>query len=558
MARSLLVPVLCAACMPPWPEFPDVPVCDTLDTDPVCPDIFGGSSSSVTGGSSSGPGIMTTTYDTHGPGETHGPDDTPPPDDTDAGFSAALSLSITNVVEVGPVEITLAVSGAAKSVDLYDNDRPILVDAPPLAALHTLAVTSEQAPGDGPHEILAIVHAEDGRTAFASAELLIDVPASGTQAWQHRDDAVISTYTAAAPYKAQLAVAGHALTLGDSPCLVVATLDGVTGLPTGATHVFEEIAPSSAGPALLVGPDDTVYVAATVPSGATTRPELRALREIDAFGPPSWKWLPQIGAEHEEVTALAICDDRLVAVGSLRTQLNPPRHDLRVRWLSLESGAEIAAATFAAPKDEDPVNDLNERAYGVACVDGDTVVVGTREIWPGMKNFVHVRTVVLRYDAPGASPSFWTSPGDVLAEDAALAITPTKKGGFAVTGWARELGGSVRQVLTRRFAAKGIHLWARIEVTPGSDATGHALAEDREGKLIVAAGRERPGTDLDAWIFATTGPLEPRTWEVLRNGPSNGPDEALGLALDEWGYAFPVGVEMQELESHAFALRLYP
>lgn len=238
--------------------------------------------------------------------------------------------------------------------------------------------------------------------------------------------------------------------------------------------------------------------------------------------------------------------------------LNPPRHDIRVRWLSLESGAEIAATTFAATKDADANNVLSERAFGVACIDGEVVVAGTREVKVDQQDISHLRTVVLRYDTPAASPSLWTSPGDVLAEDAALAITPTRKGGFAVTGWARELGGSVRQVLTRRFVANSIHLWARIEVTPGSDAAGHAIAEDREGKLIIAAGREHPGTDLDAWIFATTGPLEPRTWEVLRNGPSNGPDEALGLALDEWGYAFPVGVEMQELESHAFALRLYP
>ena len=87
---------------------------------------------------------------------------------------------------------------------------------------------------------------------------------------------------------------------------------------------------------------------------------------------------------------------------------------------------------------------------------------------------------------------------------------------------------------------------------------GTSLAEDLEGKLIVAAGREQPGKNLDAWIFAVSGQLGPTTWELLRNGASDGPDEAVGLVLDELGYIHTVGSELVNLEIHAFALRLFP
>ncbi|MFY0531752.1 hypothetical protein [Nannocystis pusilla] len=47
-------------------------------------------------------------------------------------------------------------------------------------------------------------------------------------------------------------------------------------------------------------------------------------------------------------------------------------------------------------------------------------------------------------------------------------------------------------------------------------------------------------------------------WEVIRNGPGQGPDEAAGLAIDAWGYSYIPGSEFDALQPRAFVLRLYP
>ena len=45
---------------------------------------------------------------------------------------------------------------------------------------------------------------------------------------------------------------------------------------------------------------------------------------------------------------------------------------------------------------------------------------------------------------------------------------------------------------------------------------------------------------------------------MFRKRSSDGPDEAVGLALDAWGYIHAVGAELDDLLVHAFALRLFP
>ncbi|MCY1070326.1 hypothetical protein OV090_36620 [Nannocystis sp. RBIL2] len=117
---------------------------------------------------------------------------------------------------------------------------------------------------------------------------------------------------------------------------------------------------------------------------------------------------------------------------------------------------------------------------------------------------------------------------------------------------------SVRQVLTRWFSAAGEAGAARVEPTPSNDAIGFAVGEDREGKIVIAGALQQPMTDANAWIFAVPGPVGATAWEVVRNGPGQGPDEAAGLAIDAWGYTYIAGSEFEALQPRAFALRLYP
>jgi hypothetical protein len=556
---SIVVAFTGAGCGPnPWDEVLKRPVCDTLDTDPECPDLLGGSSGGTawtTGG------VMTTTFDP-GSGGANGDasggsgDGASPPGDADAGLSATLTVSPAQVFEVMDVDVALAWTGPVETVDLYDGDVPLLLGASPAAALHTLKVTSDDSPGDGKHELCAVAHAVDGRTLRTCAELEINVMGGGEEYWKQPLENTVSAFTSAAMLGDDVVVAGYLMPKGDVPKLAVVVFDGLTGEPSEPI-LFETITWSgeASGPALVVDPGGSIYVTATVPFGQTTR---RAFYRLNAETLESY-----FGARYSDLdidaTALAVCQGQVVVVGSVRTNENPARYDLRVSWLSKESGHELASATFAAPMLEDDKNWLSERAYGVACVGDEVVVVGTRGIKPNITALEHVRTVVLRYAASNAAPAVWTSPGDVLAEDAALAVAPTKDGGFALTGWTRNKFGTVRQVLTRRFAPGGSPVWPpRPELTADEDATGRAIAEDLEGKLIIAATRKQYLQDLNAWIFAAPDLVKPRTWEKVYNGTSNGPDEAFGLVLDGWGYPFAAGTEFEALQVRAFALRLYP
>lgn len=550
------------------------PVCDTdtLDTDAVCKDIYGGSSSS--GADWTTGGLMTTTVDpgtasvsdggsSSGTGDGGSSDGAETPGDADAGLSAKLSVSTAQIFEVMDVDVALTWSGPVSAVDLRLGDKPLVMGAPPAAALYTLKVTSDDVPGNGKHDLCALVHAVDGRTVSTCTELDIAVTKGGEEDWKRSPfDTAVSALTSAAVLGDGLAVAGYMMPQGEVPKLVVAVLDADGNLRF-APRVFDQEkdmtvtwSGEASGPALTVDPDGSIYVAATVVDGGSTR---RMIRKLD---PDTLEDVhdPRYGNLDEDATALALCQGRVAVVGSFRTATKPNRYDLRVWWLSQESGFEIGQpSTFAAPPSEDEKNLRSERAFGVACVGGEVVVVGTREVQPDVnKAEIHTRTVVLRFVAPGAVPDVWTSPGDVLAEDAGLAVTPTKNGGFAITGWMREFGqGSVRQMLSRRFGPGGVHLWPRHEPTPNGEAVGRAIAEDLEEKLIIVGGRKQPMMDWNAWILAAADQNSQPVWDKNYD-KKQGPDEALGLALDGWGYPHVVGTEFDDLKMRAFALRLFP
>jgi hypothetical protein len=575
MARAhfaLLAALFCAGC---WmsahvDELLDRPVCDTLDTDAICKDIFGGSSSGEAGWSTGA--IVTTTADPGGgsgggagsTGGSTGPGDPELPDEADAGLWASLSVSPTSVTAVMNVDVTLAWSGPVETVDLFDNNTPILLDVPPAAALHTLKVTSDQVPGDGTHHLRAVARAADGRSVQAHAELEIDVKSGGWEDWASPVPGELTAYTGAAMLGDDVVAVGYVLSevivdMKKVPAILLAVtvLDVENkGQPKFPPRVFEAITWSgeSPGPAVAVDPGGAVYVTATVPFQDTTRSVLYKLDPgtLEPIDDPAY------GLADEDATALALCQDHVVVAGSIRTDDNPKRYDMRVSWLSRETLDLAASRPWAAPISEDPPNFRSERAYGVACVGGEVVVAGTREIYDDDLQLDLVRTVVLRYATKNEDPKVWTSKGDPLPEDAGLAVAPTKDGGFAVVGWARLQFGTVRQALTLKFKPDGSLHWPRLEPTPGEDATGRAIAEDLEGKLIVAGSRFQAKKDLDAWIFAIPGKEGLRTWEELRNGSGNGPDEAYGLALDEWGYSHAVGGKIEGFEVRAFALRLYP
>ena len=335
---------------------------------------------------------------------------------------------------------------------------------------------------------------------------------------------------------------------------VAVRIDGAKGKPESAPLSLGKIAFSGGGrgPAIAAAEDGAVFVASTQPDNGNGKQW--ALSKV-RFGEPVPVLWAETGPINSVAHAVAVAGDVVIVVGGV--EVKPGTHDLRVWWLSADTGDHLGEQPFAAPLKDDPENLWDEVARGVAIVDGEVVVVGEHQKKNHDLDLVR-RTVVLRYslDAELLGEE-WSSPGELMDEDAGMAVTPLRGGGFVVTGWGRNLQSNVRLVLTRWFTATGDAGPVRVEPTT-TDAVGYAVGEDREGKIIVSGTIKHLATDVDAWSFAIPGPLGARVWEVVRNGPGNGPDEAAGLAVDAWGYSYIVGSEFEALQPRAFALRLYP
>ena len=513
------------------------------------PTTSGDTTAEVTGGASTSGGVSTTedvggsSGGSSSTGGDKGVEDQP--------VDVELHVSPSPVAAVGEVQVSVWTSRPVASIDIFDNDVPLVLGAVPAQPVHAFEVTSDAVPGDGTHTLRAVAHAEDGVSGEDVEELLIDVPKGGTNVWPpYVQKGPITGFTSAALHGNGVALAGFTETNGKYWALAT-RLDGTTGQPDAEPIMLGQLASfgPGRGPAIAAADDGAVFVVSTEPyAGATTwmAHELR-------FGEPlGWK---QEGDLKTSAHAVAVAGDVVIVAGAYAVK--PGTHDLKVWWLSRQTGKIVHDTKFALTYQEDMANDRDEVARAVAFIDGEIVVVGEREIKDEF-NEIYRRAVVLRYSVGGDLLGKWTSAGGWLNEDAGMAVAPLRAGGFVVTGWARKLGTSVRQVRTWWFNAAGEPGPVRTETTPTSDASGYALSEDREGKIIVAGTVKHAATDVDAWAFALPGPLGEHVWDVVRDGPGHGPDDAAGLAVDAWGHAYVVGSEFDDLKPQAFALRLYP
>jgi hypothetical protein len=428
------------------------------------------------------------------------------------------------VTAVGQVQVAVTTSRPVAAIDIFDGDVPLVLGAPPGNPVHVLDVTSDDIPGDGTHTIRAVAHAADGVSAEGAEALLIDVQPGGTDVWPpYVQTGPINGFTSARLLNNGIAVAGFYETNLGTEAIAV-RIDGAKGQPEGDSILLGPVAVTGGGrgPSIAAGPDDELFVAWTRPDNGSTRWAASQVKFGAAKG-PTW-----LGPPGTSVNALAVTGEALILAGAL--EISPGTHDLKVWWVSTKTGHALYEETFAAPPAEDPQNWYDEVARDVAIIGGEVVVVGEHMTKNTDDELVR-RTVVLRFSLNGNLLSKWTSQGEQLEEDAAMAVAPLRAGGFVVTGWARDLG-TIRQVLTRWFSAEGEPLAMRIEPTPSNDALGLAVGEDREGKIIIAGARHQPKTDANAWVLAVPGPLGPPAWEVVRNGPGQGPDEAAGLAID--------------------------
>ncbi|MBZ5709531.1 hypothetical protein [Nannocystis pusilla] len=355
-------------------------------------------------------------------------------------------VSPSPMLAAGEVLVSVWTSRPVASIDLFDNGTPLVVGAVPDEPVHVLEVTSDDVPGDGPHTIRAVAHAVDGGSGEGEKDLMIDVQPGGTDVWPPYVKAgPINGFTGAVLRKNGIDTAGFFET-NQGLEAVALRIDGEKGQPEGEPILLGPVAVTGGGrgPAIATAGDAT-FVAWTQPSGPDTRWAASRVTFGQGKG-PMWP-----GPLKSTVHAIAVAGDKLVLAGALAT--GPGTHDLMVWWISSETGELVASRPFAATAAEDPLNMRDEVARGVAIVGDEVVVVGEHDT-EGLDNVPVRRTVVLRHSLDGEPLGEWISPGEQLDEDAGMAITPLRDGGFAVVGWGRDKG-SVRQVMMRWFFGPG-------------------------------------------------------------------------------------------------------
>ena len=451
----------------------------------------------------------------------------------------AFAVSPDQVFEASEALLELEASDDVVEVEVRYGET-LLATVPVAAFPYAFDVTS-QAACDGTQTLTVTVRDAEGLTDTAEAELYCQLPAAGSEVYTRLlpgDSASRGTAVASLP---------------DGTVIVAGGLDGHMALwrldPEGDlafgwpktlgtwTLTPGLAAKESSSTAVVLDATGAIVVAGTTTSGLLTRRYLAKLSDKGAL-----LWEDPGLKDGEEISGLAVsADGDIVAAGSVRTSPvdQPPAYDSGT-WGYPKAGARWTDV-FGQPE-TDPQPDIkniySERAHAVlALLGGEFVVVGERE-YTGDDLNVYTRSTVQRYTSEGAREgSLWTSPALKVANDAALAGTVTDTG-FAVAGWCRHKPEkAARQVCIQEFDADGALAGFFVETSP-MQAEAHAIAQDRERKLVVGGFSSKPG-QLDAWIFASTSADKPLAWSLSYDG--GGWDFAQGVACDLWGHCTWVG-----------------
>jgi len=138
----------------------------------------------------------------------------------------------------------------------------------------------------------------------------------------------------------------------------------------------------------------------------------------------------------------------------------------------------------------------------------------------------------IKYDSNG--DTVWvrryTGPGTYL--DATPALAVDNSGNACVTGYTRG-SGAQEDYLTIKYHSNGDTAWVREYNEPGQDIA-RALAVDDSNNVYVTGYSVGSGTSLDNATIKYNSDGN-QLWVERYNGPTNGPDGSLGVAVDASG-----------------------
>jgi hypothetical protein len=142
----------------------------------------------------------------------------------------------------------------------------------------------------------------------------------------------------------------------------------------------------------------------------------------------------------------------------------------------------------------------------------------------------------------GAGVPLWTNhyDGPESVEDVPIAMAVDGSGNVIVTGRTFNPG-SAQDFLTIKYSAAGVPLWTNLyNGALNSSDYPSAVAVDASGNVFVTGGTWRGGGggDYATLKYSSAGVL---LWANFYNGPGDGTDAALAMALDTNGNVFVTG-----------------
>ena len=446
-----------------------------------------------------------------------------------------LALDPPHAFELGPTLVTYQASEDAIWAQLLD-DGAVIAEGPVGDPL-VFPVTS--APHNNPGSTLTVVvHDEGGQTGSADIYQPSNVKPPGSAVWttQEPDDGAFSIGGAVALQGPYTVTAGVRWQGGK----IVATLRrydqagkwkgsemGWTKDHPSWTTLPELAAGGLSLSAVAVDAEGFIVIVGTALVANESR---MYVARFDPDGALKWEILEGVGTAGRGVGVQP--DGTIYIAGSIRTNKAPERWDLGT-WVYDKDKTAYGPDQYGAP--EDFANKYSERGRAVAVLaDGRVAVVGFAEVKLPKINEPFLRAVAVLYEGKGTRVGVWTSAGDKMKHDAALAAVATDEG-FALCGYAQADiydPDDKTQILVRWLSADLDEVKApRLELTPGA-ATCNALGYNRDGALVVGAEVRNDPQGNDMWIFAASDAASPLVNYLKRNGADNGDDRVLGLSCD--------------------------
>lgn len=145
----------------------------------------------------------------------------------------------------------------------------------------------------------------------------------------------------------------------------------------------------------------------------------------------------------------------------------------------------------------------------------------------------------IKYDASGVQQWVSRYNGTANGTDYGYAIAVDGSGNVYVTGGSVGITTNYYDYATIKYDASGAQQWVAIYDLGGGDIA-RAIAIDVSGNIIVTGESAGIGTynDYTTLKYNSSGV---QLWEARYNGPTNGTDQALSLALDSSGNIFITG-----------------